>query len=220
MAATPQPPPSPFPPTPVPPVHPAPLGVAASRAGIMTPTLPWHSGFQQHLWGSSLLPCPCAAGRAFQRGSALLPPPHNGDNGVQKAENGREGSGSCLTFRGQSEEPGLALSGGRERSSPPARAGARARCPPELSAPITALNGRGRPPAQGAFIPLDGNQEKWENAALRGLGSPSCDVSVSDFTGNQRRGQGPPGWERLFLPHGPFPGWERWRLCHLVPAVA
>lgn len=48
-----------------------------------------------------------------------------------------------------------------------------------------ALNGGGRPPAQGGFIPLDGNQKKWENEALRAVKSPGCDVSVYNFTGNQ-----------------------------------
>lgn len=48
-----------------------------------------------------------------------------------------------------------------------------------------ALNGGSRPPAQGGFIPLDGNQEKWENEALRALKSPDCRVSVYNFTGNQ-----------------------------------
>lgn len=48
-----------------------------------------------------------------------------------------------------------------------------------------ALNGGGHPPAQGGFIPLDGNQKKWEKEALRALRSPGCDVSVYNFTGNQ-----------------------------------
>jgi len=48
-----------------------------------------------------------------------------------------------------------------------------------------ALNGGGRPPAQGSFIPLDGNQKKWENEELHALKSPACDVSVYNFTVNE-----------------------------------
>lgn len=120
--------------------------------------------------------------------SARLLPPHNGDKGVKKAANGMERGGSCLTCGRQALGRGWLCQGGQRAELPACPR----RCPPELSAPITALNGRGRPPAQGAFIPSDGNREKRENAALRGLRSRSCDVSVSDFTGDQRRGQGPP----------------------------
>lgn len=202
VAVTPQ--PSPFPPTPVLPVHPAPLSVALSRAGMMPPTLPWRLGFHQHLWGSS---SPSPPGGLHSAALLCSPTPHNRDNSARKAGNGREGKWLVFNLWRAARGAGAGVVGGRERSAPPAHAAAR--CPPELSAPITALNGRGRPPAQGAFIPLDGNQEKWENAELRVLRSPLAgDVSVSDFTGSQRRGQRPPGWERLFLPHGPFPGLE------------
>lgn len=178
--------------------HSRPLGVAASRAGITTPSLPRKFGIPAPPVG---LPIP-GAGRAVGRGWALLPLLTTETMAFQSW--GWQG-GRRLVFElcRQRDQPGW-LCRGPERSC---------RLPtplPEPAAPGAVSSHDGpqwtRPsPAQGAFIPWDGDREK--------PGARRCCARIPRlrclgvwFYGQPAKGAGTPGVGTAFPPSPALPG--------------